>query len=82
MQVLHECKCSVVQAKPCWFVLELVAQAGTYIKELCHGDFGRTVPSIGQLLGVEVHIEELDVTHICLDVLQSPPALTGQPDDG
>lgn len=55
-----------------WFVLELVTQAGTYIKEFCHGDFGRTQPSVGSLLGnVEVQIAELDVMHIALDVFDS-----------
>ena len=43
-------------------------RAGTYIKEFCHGDFGRTVPNVGALLGnCEVHIAELDVVHISLD---------------
>ena len=30
--------------------LDLVTQAGTYVKEFCHGDFGRTVPSVDSLL--------------------------------
>jgi tRNA pseudouridine synthase 10 len=70
VQVIHSIQCSLVEQRPQWFVLDLVAQAGTYIKEFCHGDFGRTVPSVGDLLGgIEVQIEELDVTHIELDIL-------------
>jgi tRNA pseudouridine synthase 10 len=52
-------------------VLDIVAQAGTYIKEFCHSDFGRTQPDVGTLLGkVEVQIAELDVMHIEMDVFQ------------
>ena len=31
----------------------LETQAGTYVKEFVHGDFGRTRPSLANLLGVE-----------------------------
>jgi tRNA pseudouridine synthase 10 len=41
--------------------LDLTTQAGTYVKEFCHGDFGRTHPSVGSLLGCEVDILQLDV---------------------
>lgn len=41
--------------------LDLVTQAGTYVKEFCHGDFGRTEPSVGSLLGCSVDIMQLDV---------------------
>ena len=41
--------------------LDLVTQAGTYVKEFCHGDFGRTVPSVGSLLGCSADILQLDV---------------------
>ena len=30
-----------------YFKLSVLASAGTYIKELVHGDLGRTVPSVG-----------------------------------
>lgn len=45
----------------------LETQAGTYIKEFVHGDFGRTRPSLADLLGVEngeVDILELDVEKV------------------
>jgi hypothetical protein len=33
-----------------WFELDLLAGAGTYIKEFVHGDLGRTRPSVADLL--------------------------------
>lgn len=47
-----------------FFVLDLVAQAGTYIKEFVHGDNGRTIPNVAQLLGCNADILQLDVTRI------------------
>ena len=50
------------------FKLYLCTQAGTYIKEFVHSDFGRTQPSLGRLLsGREVDILSLDVTDVQLD---------------
>lgn len=37
---------------------------GTYIKEFVHGDLGRTVPSVGSLLGCRADILQLDVTKV------------------
>ncbi|XP_063985172.1 tRNA pseudouridine synthase Pus10 [Diachasmimorpha longicaudata] len=48
------------------FILDFKTQAGTYVKEFVHGDFGRTKPSLGDLLGVDVDIAALDVTGINL----------------
>jgi len=50
-----------------YFELEVSTQAGTYIKELVHGDVGRTEPSLRTLLGVPIDIMELDVMSINLD---------------
>ncbi|KAJ3297689.1 putative tRNA pseudouridine synthase Pus10 [Rhizoclosmatium sp. JEL0117] len=44
--------------------IDLTTSAGTYVKEFCHSDGGRTVPSIKELLGVE------SATVVALDVLQ------------
>lgn len=44
--------------------IEIKAESGTYIKELMHGDGGRTVLSLAGLLGVPVRVEALDVIHI------------------
>lgn len=49
------------------FVLRVTTQAGTYVKEFVHGDFGRTTPSLGDYLNAEVDILELDVEEIDLD---------------
>jgi hypothetical protein len=61
VQAIHSIKCELMSNSQ-WFALEIVAEAGTYIKEFCHGDFGRTQPNVGSLLGrLEVQIAELDV---------------------
>ncbi|CAB3411069.1 unnamed protein product [Caenorhabditis bovis] len=49
------------------FLVRMETQAGTYIKEFVHGDFGRTRPSLAELLNVEhgeVDILELDVEKV------------------
>lgn len=47
--------------------LYLETQAGTYVKEFVHSDFGRTVPSLGSILGTDADILELDVESVQLD---------------
>lgn len=42
----------------------ILAEAGTYIKELISGDEGRTKPSLSSLLGCRAACEELDVVRI------------------
>jgi tRNA pseudouridine synthase 10 len=49
---------------PHYMVLHVLASAGTYIKELVHGDLGRTTPSVGSILGTECDILQLDVTNV------------------
>ncbi|XP_072032498.1 tRNA pseudouridine synthase Pus10-like [Amphiura filiformis] len=49
------------------FKLVLNTQAGTYIKEFVHGDFGRTQPNLGVLLKTDADILELDVEAVNLD---------------
>lgn len=44
------------------FVVE--ADSGTYIKELMHGDEGRTQPNVAGILGVPCEVLELDVISI------------------
>ena len=44
-----------------FILLDLTTQAGTYVKEFVHGDFGRTTPSLGDILGCEADILQLDV---------------------
>jgi tRNA pseudouridine synthase 10 len=43
-------------------VLSVTAETGTYIKELVHGDAGRTKPSVAELLGVGCAVKSLEVT--------------------
>ena len=43
------------------FILTLATQAGTYVKEFVHGDFGRTEPNVAKILGCDVDILALDV---------------------
>ena len=52
---------SAVQLAPRFLQLDLCTQAGTYVKEFVHSDFGRTHPSVGSLLGCEADILQLDV---------------------
>ena len=47
-----------------YMLLHVLASAGTYIKELVHGDMGRTEPNVGLLLANECDILQLDVTNV------------------
>jgi len=44
--------------------VEVHGEGGLYIKELLHGDGGRTEPSLADLLGVGVEVTALDVTGV------------------
>lgn len=46
------------------FTLDLVAESGTYIKELVHGDEGRTQPNFSELIGIPMRVAYLDVVGI------------------
>lgn len=61
-KVVHRVKADLINAH--YFKLLVLASAGTYIKELVHGDLGRTEPSIGSLLETECDILQLDVTNV------------------
>ncbi|EJG07758.1 Conserved hypothetical protein CHP01213 [Methanofollis liminatans DSM 4140] len=43
------------------FVIDVVGEAGLYIKELVSGDNGRTKPSLAEILGKDAHVTSLDV---------------------
>ena len=51
-------------------VIDVHADAGTYIKELIHGDQGRTEPSISSVLGKPCICERLDVIGIDDDFIK------------
>uniref|UniRef100_A0A3Q3E5G1 tRNA pseudouridine synthase Pus10 n=1 Tax=Labrus bergylta TaxID=56723 RepID=A0A3Q3E5G1_9LABR len=55
------------------FYLGLKTQAGTYIKEFVHGDFGRTKPNLCELLKTDTDILELDVESVDVDWPPSIP---------
>ena len=46
------------------FVVEVLGEAGLYIKELVSGDSGRTVPSLAEILKRKAHVTSLDVTQV------------------
>lgn len=48
-------------------ILDVTTQAGTYVKEMVHGEFGRSRPSIQSIIGQEIDIIALDVMSIDLD---------------
>jgi len=58
---------SVDLKDPYNFMMKIVTQAGTYIKEFVHGDFGRTKPNLCEILGTDTDILELDVEAIDQD---------------
>ncbi|XP_043506819.1 tRNA pseudouridine synthase Pus10 [Frieseomelitta varia] len=60
-------KLNITDNTSTFFVLDIKTQAGTYIKEFVHGDFGRTKPSLCDILNVETDIVALDVTGINLN---------------
>jgi tRNA pseudouridine synthase 10 len=49
---------------PHFAVMDIETSAGTYVKEFVHGDMGRTVPSVGSLLGTTADILQLDVLDV------------------
>jgi tRNA pseudouridine synthase 10 len=46
------------------FVVEVLGEAGLYIKELVSGDSGRTRPSLAEILNRTAHVTSLDVTQV------------------
>ncbi|KAL6481820.1 hypothetical protein MHYP_G00099000 [Metynnis hypsauchen] len=69
-RVIHSMSASYLDTHH--FRLQLHTQAGTYIKEFVHGDFGRTKPNLCALMESEVDILELDVESVDVDW---PPAV-------
>ncbi|XP_011876849.1 PREDICTED: putative tRNA pseudouridine synthase Pus10 [Vollenhovia emeryi] len=63
---LKELLRTAAESTDAFFVLDVRTQAGTYVKEFVHGDFGRTKPSLCDFLKTEVDIVALDVTGINL----------------
>ena len=51
----------IAESKEFLFKLTSCTQAGTYVKEFVHGDFGRTSPNMCTILNCDVDIIALDV---------------------
>jgi tRNA pseudouridine synthase 10 len=62
MRTVRDMKVETVEGPEVVFVVE--ADSGTYIKELMHGDEGRTRPNVSELIGVPCEVLELDVIGI------------------
>ncbi|KXJ72497.1 hypothetical protein RP20_CCG017875 [Aedes albopictus] len=66
-RTIHSVKAFACRNNERAIVVDVVTQAGTYIKELVHGDFGRTKPSLRSIIGQPIDIHALDVMAIDLD---------------
>ncbi|KAG4080694.1 hypothetical protein HA402_013224 [Bradysia odoriphaga] len=66
-RTVYEVKASITKDDPRIIILDVTTQAGTYIKELVHGEFGRTNPSIRSIIDQWIDIVALDVMRIDLD---------------
>ena len=69
-RMIHKFDYQIINSQ--FLIVDLETQAGTYIKEFIHGDFGRTNPNLGSILGCETDILQLDVLSIVFDW---PPTL-------
>jgi tRNA pseudouridine synthase 10 len=56
----------LVQYHPISPIMEIKAESGTYIKELIHGDNGRTQPSLSQILNQKTKVKQLTVKEILI----------------
>jgi len=61
-RTVRDIKVESVEGPEVVFVVE--ADSGTYIKELMHGDEGRTKPNVAEFVGVPCQVLELDVIGI------------------
>lgn len=66
-RTIFSVKARVQRENPRLLIIDVVSQAGTYIKELVHGEFGRTAPSLASIIGKPIDILALDVVGIDLD---------------
>ncbi|GFS76017.1 tRNA pseudouridine synthase Pus10 [Nephila pilipes] len=64
-KVLHNMEARIISDH--LLQLKIETQAGTYVKEFVHGDFGRTTPNLGTVLDTTADILELDVENIHLE---------------
>merc|ERR1719483_834196 len=64
-RTVHKCEATIMGGHT--FKLVMTTQAGTYIKEFVHGDFGRTSPNMTELLHADCDITALDVESVDVD---------------
>lgn len=62
IRTVRSFRAEVVEGREAVFVVE--ADSGTYIKELMHGDEGRTKPNVAEVVGVPCEVISLDVIWI------------------
>jgi tRNA pseudouridine synthase 10 len=62
IRMVRALRAESVEGREVVFVVE--ADSGTYIKELMHGDEGRTKPNVAELVGVPCEVLSLDVIWI------------------
>ena len=61
-KIIHGIQIEPIENECKTFYLNVTTEAGTYVKEFVHSDFGRTTPSLATILGdCEIDILELDV---------------------
>jgi len=61
-KVVYELKAKILD--PRTLELTITCQGGLYVKELIHGDRGRTRPSVAEILGTDAEVLELDVINV------------------
>uniref|UniRef100_A0A182W266 tRNA pseudouridine(55) synthase n=1 Tax=Anopheles minimus TaxID=112268 RepID=A0A182W266_9DIPT len=66
-RTVYSVRAFACRGNPYAMLVDIVSQAGTYIKELVHSDFGRTGPSFRSIIGTSIDIHALDVMAIDLD---------------
>ncbi|CAH1153902.1 unnamed protein product [Phaedon cochleariae] len=66
-RVIHSLRATSVPGHSDLIYVDLITQAGTYVKEFVNGDFHRTEPNLSSITGYPVDVVALDVTGVELD---------------
>ncbi|MDD1673603.1 MAG: tRNA pseudouridine(54/55) synthase Pus10 [Methanomicrobiales archaeon] len=57
------------------FIIDVVGEAGLYIKELVSGDERRTLPSLSAITGINARVVQIDVLHYSTPDMEHPCSL-------